>query len=51
VLYLSPRLLLEVGGGVVLRVGVQIPVSKSLYGEQNEKAVYNVGLTWGFGPR
>lgn len=51
VLYLSPRLLFEVGGGVVLRVGVQIPVSKSLYGEQNEKAVYNVGLTWGFGPR
>jgi hypothetical protein len=48
-LYLSPRMLFEVGGGFVLRLGAQIPVSKSLHGAQNEKTVYNLGLTWGLG--
>ena len=48
-LYLSPRLLFAVGGGVVLRFGEQIPVSKSLHGAQSEKTVYNAGLTWGVG--
>ena len=30
-------------------MGAQIPVSKSLHGAQNEKTVYNLGLTWGLG--
>ncbi len=49
VLYMTPRVLVEVGGGVVLRLAAQVPVVKSLYGEQTEKTVYNVGLTYTFG--
>jgi hypothetical protein len=49
VLYVTPRLLVEVGGGAVLRFAAQVPVSKNLYGEQTEKTVYNVGLTYTFG--
>jgi len=50
VLYLTPRLLMEVGGGVVLRFAAQVPVAKNLYGEQTEKTVYNIGVTYTFGP-
>jgi Putative MetA-pathway of phenol degradation len=46
VLYLTPRLLLDVGGGVVLRAAVQIPIVRDLYGVQKEKAVYNVGVSF-----
>jgi hypothetical protein len=49
VLYLTPRLLLEVGGGVVLRLAAQVPIAKNLYGEQTEKSVYNIGVTYTFG--
>jgi hypothetical protein len=49
VLYLTPRLLASMGGGVVLRVAAQVPVVKNLYGEQTEKTVYNIGLTYTFG--
>jgi hypothetical protein len=49
VLYLTPRVLVEVGGGVVLRLAAQVPVVKNLYGEQTEKTVYNIGLTYTFG--
>ena len=49
VLYLTPRLLLEVGGGVVLRLAAQVPVVKNLYGEQTEKTVYDIGVTYTFG--
>jgi hypothetical protein len=45
VLYLTPRLLLDVGRGVVLRAAVQLPVVKDLNGVQEEKAVFNVGLS------
>jgi hypothetical protein len=43
--YLTPRLVLDVGGGLLGRVGVQIPVVKSLYGDQTERPNVNVGLT------
>ena len=48
VLYISPRLIVDVGGGVVLRLGVQIPTWKSLYGVQSEKVNVNAGLTFLF---
>jgi len=48
VLYATPRLLLNVGGGVVLRLAAQIPVAENLYGAQDEKTVYNLGLTYTF---
>jgi len=48
ILYLTPRVLVNVGG-IVLRFAAQVPVSESLYGVQNEKTVYNVGFTRSFG--
>ena len=48
ILYLSPRVILDLGGGLVGRVGVQIPIVKSLYGDQTERAVVGVGLTYLF---
>ena len=46
--YLTPRLVIDLGGSLVGRVGVQIPVVKSLYGDQTERANVNVGLTFLF---
>jgi hypothetical protein len=43
--YLTPRLVLDIGGGLLGRVGVQIPIVKSLYGDQTERANVNVGVT------
>ena len=48
ILYLTPRVLVNVGG-VVVRFAAQIPVSENLYGVQDEKPVYNVGFTRSFG--
>ena len=48
VLYLTPRVLFNIGGGVVLRAAVQVPIAKDLYGTQSEKTVYNLGLTYAF---
>ena len=48
ILYLTPRVLVNVGG-VVVRFAAQVPVSESLYGVQNEKPVYSVGFTRSFG--
>ncbi|MGH8265419.1 MAG: hypothetical protein ACRET4_18240, partial [Steroidobacteraceae bacterium] len=48
VLYLTPRVLFNVGGGVVLRAAVQVPIARDLYGTQSEKTVYNLGLTYAF---
>ena len=45
-LYLAPRLLFDAGHGLVLRLGVQVPIHSSLNGEQSEKPVYNLGLTY-----
>jgi hypothetical protein len=46
VLYLTPRLLVDLGHGLVLRAGAQVPVLRDLNGYQKERAVVNVGLTW-----
>jgi hypothetical protein len=49
-LYLSPRLLLNLGAGLVLRAGAQIPIVRDLNGYQKERVVANVGLTYLFSP-
>ena len=51
VLYLTPRLLLDVGRGMVLRAAVQLPVVRDLNGVQEEKAVFNAGLSFVLGGR
>ena len=45
IVYLTPRVIVDFGGGFLGRAGVQIPVLKSLYGDQTERANVNVGLT------
>jgi hypothetical protein len=46
IVYLTPRILFDAGGGWVLRASAQIPMSDSgLYGIQDEKVVVNIGLT------
>ena len=47
-LYVTPRLLLDLGGGAVLRVAVQLPTLRALNGKQTERAVPSVGLTRAF---
>jgi hypothetical protein len=47
-LYVTPRLLVDLGAGLVLRAGAQIPLVRDLNGYQKERAVVNVGLTWLF---
>lgn len=47
-LYLTPRLLVNLGAGLVLRAGAQIPVVRDLNGYQKERVVANVGLTYLF---
>ncbi len=47
-LYLSPRVIVDLGKGLVGRLAVQVPVYKDLNGDQREKAVANVGLTYLF---
>jgi hypothetical protein len=44
-IYLTPRLVLDIGGGLLGRIGVQIPIVKSLYGDQTERPNLNVGVT------
>ena len=47
IVYLTPRLLFDAGHGWVIRASVQVPLSQSgLNGEQHEKAVFNLGLTY-----
>ena len=44
--YLTPRLLFDIGDGWVVRGSAQIPLSNSgLHGFQNEKTIFNIGLT------
>ena len=46
VVYLTPRILFDVGSGWVLRAAAHVPVSESgLNGVQDEKPVYNIGIT------
>jgi hypothetical protein len=46
VLYLTPRLLVNLGPAWVLRAAVQIPVATHLNGAQDEDPVYNLGVTY-----
>ncbi len=48
ILYLTPRAVVDLGKGLVARVGVQIPTWRNLNGEQTERAVVNAGLTYLF---
>ena len=48
ILYLTPRVIVGILGGLVARVAVQIPVWKSLNGVQKEKPLVNAGLTFVF---
>jgi hypothetical protein len=45
-LYVTPRVLVDLGRGVVLRGAVQIPTLRALNGFQKERAVVNVGFTY-----
>jgi hypothetical protein len=45
VLYLSPRVLVKLDRTLFLRLGVQVPVVKDLYGDQDEKVNLFTGLT------
>jgi hypothetical protein len=47
-LYLTPRLLVDLKGGFVLRIAVQIPIVRDLNGFQKERPVVNVGITYLF---
>ena len=51
ILYVTPRLLVDVGHGVVLRAAAQIPIARSLNGAQKERAVLNAGVSFLFGGR
>jgi len=48
VLYLTPRVIFDLGKGLVGRLAVQVPVYRDLNGDQEERAVANVGLTYLF---
>jgi hypothetical protein len=48
VLYLSPRVLVKLDRTLFLRLGVQVPVIKDLYGDQDEKVNVFTGLTLRF---
>ena len=48
-LYVTPRVLVNVGPGLVFRLAAQVPVASRLNGVQSEKTVYNIGFTHTFG--
>jgi hypothetical protein len=44
--YVTPRILFDLGSGWIARGSAQVPLSqRSLYGDQREKAVFNLGVT------
>jgi len=46
IVYLTPRILFDLGSGWVARASAQVPLSQSsLDGAQHEKTVYNLGIT------
>jgi len=45
-LYVTPKLSFDFGRGLVGRLAVQVPVVEDLNGDQDEKAVVNLGVTW-----
>jgi hypothetical protein len=48
ILYLTPRLIVDLTHGLVVRASAQIPVWKNLNGIQKERTVFNAGLTYLF---
>jgi hypothetical protein len=48
ILYVTPRVVVDLGAGVAARAAVQIPLVRALYGEQTEHVVVNLGLTYLF---
>jgi hypothetical protein len=48
VFYVTPRVIVDLGNGIVLRLAAQIPVWTHLYGVQSEKTNFNAGLTFLF---
>ena len=48
ILYVTPRVLVRLWGGLVARGAVLIPTFKDLNGYQAEKAIVSAGLTWSF---
>ena len=47
-LYVTPRVLVSLGGGFVARAAVLIPTFRNLNGYQTEKAIVSAGLTYSF---
>jgi hypothetical protein len=48
ILYVTPRVLVHLGGGLVVRAAVLIPTFKHLNGYQTEDAIVSAGLTYSF---
>jgi hypothetical protein len=49
IVYFTPRVLFDAGSGWVVRASAQLPLTQSgLNGEQHEKTVFNLGLTYLF---
>lgn len=48
IVFLSPRLLVDLGRGLVARLTVQVPIYDDLDGHQEEKTVVDLGLTASF---
>ncbi len=46
--YVQPRLLIELGKGLVGRLSAQVPSWEDLNGDQDEKTIWNVGLSYSF---
>jgi hypothetical protein len=45
VLYFTPRVIVDLGRGLLARATIQVPVVKSLYGDQTERFVASAGFT------
>ncbi len=48
IVYLTPRAVIDLGRGVAGRAAIQIPLVRALYGEQTERFVASLGLTYLF---
>jgi hypothetical protein len=48
IVYVSPRVVIDLGRGLAARAAVQIPLIRALYGDQTERVVASLGLTYLF---
>jgi hypothetical protein len=48
ILYLTPRAVIDLGRGLAGRAAIQIPLVRALYGDQTERFVASLGLTYLF---